>query len=881
MRRLRAWTLRVAGLLTGSRGERDFAAELESHLQLHVDDNIRAGMAPDQARREALVALGGVERTKDAYRDQRGVPAVDALVRDCRHGLRLLRKSPGFAAAAVLILGLGIGVNAAIFSLVNAVVLRPLPYADSWRIMRVWHVPPPELFSGQPTFAVSPANYLDWQSQSTAFSRMAIYGGRLANLTGQGDPDTIEAATVSEDFFPILGVQPVLGRTIGRADVAPGHEHVVVLSESLWKSRFGADARIVGRTILLNGEAHTVLGVVPQRLAFPDYAKMWLPLVWSPEERTVRGNHNYMVIAQLAPGASVQTAQAELTTISRRLERQYPADDKGWGALVRPLHADIVGDVRWPLLVLLGAVAFVLLIACANLANLLLARTLGRAKEIAIRGAIGASRARIVQQLLVESLLLGIGGGAVGLLAARFAVSAIVTAFGADLPRVAEIDLDMHVLMFAGAVAVLTGLIAGIAPAWRMTKGDTGEALKQGQGRGGSQAGERRVRNALVTSEVALALMLLVGAGLLIRTLWQLRAVDPGFAPANVLTMTVVIPQSRYPEPAQQTRFFDETLARVRALPGVDAAAGTDSLPLQGGSTQPVAIEGHPVVSLSEQPEVAVRRITPDYVSTLGMRVLDGRDLSRSDTSDRPLAVLISASMARRFWPTERPIGRHLTLGLISAEPREVVGVVNDVKLLGLDVREPVAAVYVPTNQVASRDLSFVVRTRVPPRSVVPLVINAIHSVDSEQAALDILTMDEVIGSSLAQQRFNMRLLTAFACLALALAAIGIYGVLSYTVRQRVREIGIRMALGAPASGVLRMMVIEGMKPTIVGLAIGIAAAAAVGRVLQTLIFGVGARDATTFVTVSLIVLGVGLVASLVPAYRATRIDPLRALRTD
>jgi putative ABC transport system permease protein len=805
---------------------------------------------------------------------------IESLTRDVRHGVRVLLNSYGFSLSVVVILGLGIGANAAIFAVVNAVVLRPLPYPESSRIVRVWHTPPREQFSGRTTFAVSPANYLDWHAQSTSFEHMAIVGFRPANLTGRGEPDALRAAVVSGEFFQVLGAPATLGRVLGAGDEDPSHAHVVVIGEHIWKSRFGSDSTIVGQTITLNGEAYTVVGVLADRLRLPSFADVWMPLVWTPQERAVRGNHNYFVIARLRPDTDLQRAQTDMSTISRRLEQLYPADDKGWGALVVALQQDLVADVRWGLLVLLGAVVCVLLIACANLANLLLARVLGRAREIAIRAAIGASRGRVIQQLLVEGMLLSVAGGVFGLFTATWGLDLLVKLFGPTLPRASEISIDGRVLVFTSLVAVLTGLIAGVAPAWRMTRGDACQALKQGMGRGGTHAGERRVRNVLVTTEVALALMLLVGAGLLIRTLGQLRAIDPGIDPRNVVTMRVNVPRSKYPEPGQLRAVFTETLRRVRALPGVESVATIDVLPLAGGgSIQPVAIEGEAVRSLSDQPEVAVRVVSPAYLSAVRMRVVDGRDFTEADAPGRPLAVLVSASIARRFWPNQRPIGQHLTLGLISGEPREVVGVVSDVKLQ-LNSSDS-QTIYVPFTQAPFFGASLVVRTTVPPQTIVPSVIAAVHAIDPEQPVVNIQTLDDVIGESIAQQRFAMQLLTAFATLALLLAAVGIYAVLSYTVRQRVHEIGIRMALGAKRTDVVGMVLVEGLRPTMIGLAIGVAGAAALGDVLNSLVFGVTPRDMATFATVSVVVLAVGLLSSLGPAYRATRVDPLQALRAD
>jgi putative ABC transport system permease protein len=805
---------------------------------------------------------------------------IESLLRDVRYGFRTLAKSPGFAMVAVLILGLGIGADTVMFSVVNAVIVRPLPFRDADRIVRVWHVPPAQQFPGMTRFSVSPANYLDWRAENNVFDVMAVYGIRTASLTGSGQPpDAFRAGLVSVDFFRVLGIKPSLGRVFDAGEDEPGKDDAVVLGESLWRTRFGGDPGLVGRTTLVNGRPRTVVGVVPDSLAFPSEARLWIPLAWSPQQRAIRGIHDFTVIARVKPNVDVQRAQAQMSAISHSLEQRYPVDNTGWGALVLSLQDDIVGDARRPLLILLGAVGFVLLIASANLANLFLARMLGRSTEIAVRTALGASRRRVVQQLLCETVLLGLMGGGVGLLLARSSLRAIVTFVAQELPRASEIDLDGRVLAFAFLASTAAGIVAGLAAAWRLTRANLQDALKQGLTRTASGSGERRVRNALVVSEVALALVLLVGAGLLIRSLGMLRAVDPGFDPRNVLTMSLGLPQAKYATPPDWARFFQQALERIRAVPGVETAAAIDSLPMTGGSTQPVAIAGEPARPMSEQPEVAVRRLTPGYLRATRTRLLAGRDFTDADTADRPAVILVSESMARQFWPNQSPLGKRLTLTFVPGVIREVVGVVGDVKLRGLDVTEPVAALYVPFRQGPSPGLSLVVRTLVPPQSVVQSVAAAIHEVDAELPLIGVRTLDGVVGMSIAQQRFAMQLLAGFAALALLLAAVGIYSVLSYTVGQRVSEIGIRMALGAPARDVVVMIVIEGITPTLIGVALGLASALALGGVMSTLVFGVTARDGTTLAAVAIIIILVGLAASLLPAYRATRVDPLIALR--
>ncbi|HLX76958.1 MAG TPA: ABC transporter permease [Terriglobales bacterium] len=817
---------------------------------------------------------------------------MGTLVQDVRYGLRVLRKSPGFAAVAVIVLGLGIGANTAIFSVVNAVLLRPLPYREPSRLMQLWHVPPPKNFPGMTMFSVSPANYLDWERQNDVFQSMAIYGFRSFNITGSEQPQALQASAVSHDFYSTLGVHPMLGRTFTADEQQPGRSHVVILGYALWKSSFGGNPHIVGSSISLDDQPYTVVGVMPPEFKFPDWAQLWTPLGWTDQERAVRGNHNYMVIARLKPGTAMQQAQAEMNIISARLQQQYPADDAGWGAVIVPLHEQLVGDVRPALLVLLGAVAFVLLIACANVANLVLAKTVSRRKELAIRAALGASRARILSQVLAETVLLALAGGALGLLLAHFGVRLIVAFLAGQLPRAAEITLDGWVLAFTLGVSVLAGIIAGLAPAWRFTKNDfdVHEALKQAASRTETESRGARTRSALVVSEVALSLVLLVGAGLMIRSLWALRSTNPGFDPRNVLTMVLPTSATRYPTLQQNIAFWNRVLPRVRALPGVVHAGATDSLPLSGeGSTQPVTVEGRPVLPMAEQPEVGVRVFTPGYLEAMRVPLRRGRMLNDGDVAGRPPVTVISAAMARQFWPHEDPIGKHLTLTFSPGIAHEVVGVVGDVKMDALDASATQSMIYVPLAQMTLPPgevwhgfaISLVVRTATAPSSTAAAIKNAVHQVDSAQPVMQVETMEDMVADSISQQRFTMLLLAAFAGLALLLAAVGIYSVLSYSVRRRVREIGIRMALGAQIADVLRLVVMEGMKPTLLGLAIGLAGALALGRVVSKLIYGVSAADPATFAAVSALLATVALAASIIPAYRATRVEPVKTLREE
>ena len=810
------------------------------------------------------------------------------FAQDARYALRQLRRSPAFAAVAVLTLALGIGANTAIFSVVNGVLLRPLSYPDAGRLVRVWHTPPSKSFPGISTFAVSAANYLDWRSQNHAFEEMAIYSFRGLTLTGADQPQQVNACAVSASFFATLGVQPLLGRVLLPEEDSPGRGNVVVLSHRFWREHFGSSRDIVGRQIHLDGQAYLVAGVMPADFRLPDFAELWTPLAWTDRERAVRGEHHYVVIARLKRGVDLAQAQAEMNTISSRLEQQYPEDDKGWGAVVRPLHADMVGDVRPALLVLLGSVAFVLLIACVNVANLTLAKTFGRQKEIAIRTALGASSARVLRQILVESVFLALAGGAVGLVYAHFGVKLIMAFLADKVPHAVSVSLDVTVLAFTLAVSVATGLLSGILPGLRLSRPNVNQALKQGLGRTDSDSGGHRTRGILVIAEVALSLVLLFGAGLMIRSFAQLQRVNPGFDPDNVLTMGLAVAGTKFPQPALEAAFFERVLERVRALPGVESAGIIDDLPLDGnGSHQPIAIEGRPALAMADQPEVDVRVASPGYLHSLRIPVTRGRDFDQGDVAGRPAVILISESMAREFWPNEDPIGKRLTMSFFPDAVREVVGVVGDVKLDALDQTRPSATLYMPFAQVtppamaawSSFPMTLVVRTASSPGGLVSAATGAVHELDAELPVRDILTMNELVANSVSQQRFNMLLLGTFGLLALVLAAMGIYSVLSYTVRRRVQEIGIRLALGARLADVLRMVVVEGMKPVALGVALGMAGALALGRLLATLIYAVKPTDPLAFLCAAALLALISLVACLVPAYRATTVDPISALR--
>jgi predicted permease len=806
---------------------------------------------------------------------------METFWQDLRYAARMLKKSPVFTTIAVLSLALGIGANTAIFSVVNSLLLRPLPYPDADRIVDVWHTPPQESFPGMDRFSVSPGNYLDWKSQSESFEHMAAYQGSGFSLSRGDTPMPVIGTLVSSDFFSVLRSPASQGRTFSPEEEQVGHNQVVVLSHGLWQRAFGADQNLIGQTLTLDSQKFTVIGIMPAGFQFPEETELWVPLAWDEKERQLREIHDYGVIARLKPEASLEKAQAEMSTISSRLEEQYPEANKGWGAVVIPLQEDLIGDIRPALLVLFSAVGFVLLIACANVANLMLARGANRQKEIAIRIALGATRGRIVRQLLSETVLLAVAGGLLGLLLAGWGSELLVRLSSGSLPNSGEIGMDRWAFGFTLLISLSAGIVAGIAPAFQLSASNTSETLKQGTGRTGGSSAKQRTRKALVISEVALSLLLLIGAGLMIRSFWKLQQVNPGFDTRNILAMSLGLPTTKYPEAHQHVAFFDRVLEEVRAIPGVESAGATTTLPLSGGgSTQPLTIEGRATQLVAEQPTAKVRYISPDYFGAMGIPLRQGRFFSDQDRQDGVQVVIISEAMARQFWPGEDPIGKRLTPSFhLQQGPREVVGVVGDVKA-GLDA-DLAPVMYMSYRQAPRPYMTIVARTASDPQSFTQTISKAIYTVDQEQALWNVRTMQQVLTSSVSGRRFNMTLLITFAGLALVLAAVGVYGVMNYSVTLRRRELGIRLALGAQTGDVLRLVLGQGLLLTLTGVGAGLVAAYGLTRLMESLLYGVTATDLLTFVSVSGVLVAVGLLASYLPARRATKVDPMIALRSE
>jgi putative ABC transport system permease protein len=805
---------------------------------------------------------------------------METLLQDIRFGARTLRRSPGFTSVAIIALALGIGGNTAIFSVVNAVLLRPLPYSEPDRIMRI--------------FATAPDRGLDQTSssfhRSTAiaehnqlFEKVGAYTFDTANLTGIDEPRQLISIRMSAGVMDVLRVRPANGRNFQPEEDKPGGPQVVILSHTLWEKQFASASDIVGRSITLDGASHTVVGVMGPEFNFPSrQVDVWLPRIFEPSflnrDAVERGAGYLNIIGRLRPGVTRQQAQSEVEAIAES-DKIPEQPDAGFGVSVVPLPETATQGVRPTLFILLGAVGFVLLIACANVANLLLAKAAGRQKEIAVRAALGASRARLIRQFLTESVLLALMAGGLGILLASWGIDVLVSAATGNIPRAAEISVDGSVLGFTALVALLTGIIFGLAPAIQLSKADLNDTLKDTSR--GSTGGMRRARtrSVLVVAEVALSVILLIGAGLLIKSFVLLQKVDSGFNPNKLLVATISLPTSRYTEAAQRSAFYTRLCQELATLPGVVSAGATQSLPLSGSDARtPIAIDGRAVPPFAERPIVSLGIVSPDYFKTLGIPLMQGRFFTEQDNATAPVAIIINQSFARRFFPDQNPVGQRVLMGLAQPQSREIVGVVGDVRQIGLDT-SPAEGLFLSSNQRPQLAMSVVVRTEGPPLSLSSAVRASVVAIDKDQPVASLQAMDEVVANSVSNQRFTSRLLGAFAAVALLLAAIGIYSVMAYIVSQRTGEIGLRMALGAQTRDVLRLIVGQGMLLTVIGVAIGVGGAFALTRVMTSLLFNVSATDPLTFVAVPLVLTLVAFGACLVPARRAIKVDPMVALR--
>jgi putative ABC transport system permease protein len=812
---------------------------------------------------------------------------METLLQDLRYGFRMLARKPAFTAVAVIALALGIGANTAIFSVVNTVLLKPLAFKDPDQLMMVWE---DNTKLGFPKDTPAPANFVDWKDQNQVFEDMAAIADQTFNLTGVGEPEKLEGQRVSASFFPLLGVEPALGRAFLPEEDRPEGDRVVIMSHGLWQRRFGSDPSVVGKPLTLNGQPYTVVGILSKSFRFPDPYQstieenaLWVPMAFSSQEAGNRGGHYLLVYARAKPGVTVNQAQADMNTIAARLQQQYPDTNTSVGAVVTSLHDQLVGNIRPALLILLGAVGFVLLIACANVASLLLARAAARQKETAIRTALGASRARLIRQFLTESVVLAGLGGIVGLLLAIVGMQLLVALMPATLSQAKDINIDEKVLGFTFIVSLLTGVIFGLAPALQASRPDMNETLKEG-GKGTAGVARSRARNLLVVFEVVMALVLLICAGLLINSFLRLRSVDPGFNAANLLTMKVILPRSKYPDAPRRTAFYNEMIQRVESLPGVQSAGVITNLPLTfKGNNGGITIEGRPEPPPDEIPIVITRTVSADYFRTMNIPVLKGRPFSPQDTPDTMGVVIISETTARQFWPGEDAIGKRIKMGGFNSDAPwlSVAGIVEDVRQFELDI-DPKPQVYFPYTQMAYAFLAprdLVVRTGVDPLSLAAAVRSEVWAIDKDQPVSNIATMEQILTDSVAKQRFSTLLLTIFAAVALVLAAVGIYGVISYSVTQRTHEIGIRMALGASSKDVLKLIVWQGFKLVSVGVTIGLVLAFILTRLMQSLLFGVSATDPVTFAAISAVLVTVAMLASYIPARKATKVDPMVALR--
>ncbi len=877
---------RIRGLRQRETVIDDIYREMRSHLELQVDANIRAGMSPADAREKAMRSFGNVNRAIDAAYDVKGGGLLETLAQDIRYGARMLAKHKAFTSVAVITLALGIGANSAIFSVVNQLLLQPLPYRDAERVVMLWEVTP----EGRHQNTTSRANFRSWREQATNFQNISAFSDQRVNLTDAGEPEELSVQFATPEIFKVLGVDPLLGRTLLPEDAQAGRSSIAVLSYGLWQRRFGGQANIVGQQITLNGVKATVVGVMPasfqfhvaSRSATGRPAELWtvLPMPNGPGANE-RGRF-LSVVGRLKDGVTVDHAAAELRTIAARLSDEFPEFNKNYSAEVLPLREQFFGNVRRPLLLMLGAVAFVLLIACANVANLLLSLATSREKEIAVRAALGARRSRIIRQLLTESLLLALLGSTLGLVFAWLGIKALMLISPRDLISLQSVGLNFTVLAWTLGVSLFTGIIFGLAPALHISRLNLNDSLKEGGKAESSQAsGSRRLRNALVVSEIALAVVLLASAGLLIRSFIRLQQVDRGFSTDNVLTMVVRLPEARYREDPQVVNFFSQTLERVRQLPTVKTAGMVNFLPLYGGlgSATGFKILGRPAPPPGQDHVTDVRVADAGYFPTMGIPLLRGRNFSDNELREARHVILINEALARQHFADEDPIGKRLDVAMFdNPTPAEIIGIVGNVRYDSL-IDESPPAVYFPHPDLAYSFMTLVVRTDGEPAAIAPAIQREIRSLDPNQPVSDVRTMNQVMSEWVSRSRFNTLLLGLFAGLATLLSAVGIFGVMNYSVALRTRELGLRLAVGAQPRQVLLLVLKQGFLLTLIGVGLGLVAAFALTRLLSGLLFGVGAFDITTFTLISLLLLSVSLLACYLPARRAMRIDPLRALR--
>jgi predicted permease len=880
MRRLRGWFLRLSGLFYKERSDREFAQEMESHLQMHIDDNLRSGMTPEEARRHALIKLGGVAQAEQSYRDRRGIPALETFAQDLRFALRMLLKNPGFTFVAVLILALGIGANTAMFSVVQAVLLKPMAYSEPDRIVTLATFWKATAHQSQ----VSGPDYHDWHDQSDAFESMASYNhwdtSVIAQTNSNATAEYAHVAPVAAEFFNVFGMSPAVGREFSAEELKPGGAGASIVTYTFAARHFGEAGEALGKTLLVAGKSMAIVGVMPLGFRFPDKTDVWITEDAFEPGIASRSAHNYKVVGRLRTGITLEQAQAQMKAIGARIEQKYPDSNSGLSVAVSRLRDQMVGDYRLTLYVMLAAVGVVLLIACANLANMLLAKAVGRAREIAIRAAVGASRVRIVRQLITESAVLALLAGALGVAMAFWGSRALVALAPADVPRLAEASIDGRVLLFALGVSLVASLLFGLAPALQVIRTDLNTALKQSVQRtagGGSLAD--RMRQALVVAEIALSVILVAGAGLLIKSFVALQNVSLGFQTERVLVAEASVPASDLESARRATRFYRDLLPRVRAIPGV-LDAGAIGVPL--GDTRSDGgyyIDHLPATFNVSAPNAVFSVVAPDTFTTAGIPLLAGRDFNEGDTYDAPFVAVINEALARQAFPNQDPIGHSIFCGLDSMNAMKIVGIVGNTRQYG-PALEPSPEIYMPYEQhpQPATDLSILVRTSGQPGTISPAVREKIHELSSE-VPIKFTTMETLASQNVAAPRFRTLLLGIFAGLAVGLALVGVYGVMSYIVGQRSNEIGLRMALGASQGDVLRLVLRQTLLLAGLGIGIGLAGAAGVTQLLTSMLFGVRATDPMTYAAVVGVLALAALAASYIPARRAMRVDPMVALR--